>query len=106
VPFLLHCPHCGPREATEFVYGGELIERPVERPEHRELTVYLYVRENPAGVQREWWFHAAGCGRWLVATRDTATNVIHETAPAEKGMRGETGAAEEVPPAADAGEVL
>jgi heterotetrameric sarcosine oxidase delta subunit len=86
VSFLLRCPHCGPREATEFAYGGELVERPVERPElRRDLNVYLYLRSNPAGVQREWWFHAAGCNRWLVAARDTVTNEIHETAPAEAG---------------------
>jgi methylglutamate dehydrogenase subunit B len=84
VPFLVRCPHCGPREATEFEYGGEVVRRPSERPASaRELHDYLYFRRNPAGEQREWWFHAAGCGRWLVATRDTTTNAVRETAPAE-----------------------
>jgi heterotetrameric sarcosine oxidase delta subunit len=83
VPFLVRCPHCGPREATEYVYGGELTERPAERPERRELNRYLYVRENPAGLQREWWFHAAGCNRWLVVTRDTVTNEVHDAVAAE-----------------------
>jgi heterotetrameric sarcosine oxidase delta subunit len=106
VPFLLRCPHCGPREATEFVYGGELTERPRERPERRELSSYLYVRENPAGALREWWFHAAGCDRWLVATRDTTSGEVHETAPAEAAAHDGAGAAEEVPPAAGAGDAL
>jgi heterotetrameric sarcosine oxidase delta subunit len=85
VPFLVACPHCGPREATEFAYGGEIVRRPTERPSRRELSAYLYFRANPAGVQREWWFHEAGCGRWLIVTRDTATGVISETVPGEAG---------------------
>ena len=31
MPFLVRCPHCGPREATEYVYGGEVVARPEER---------------------------------------------------------------------------
>jgi sarcosine oxidase delta subunit len=27
VTFLLDCPNCGPREALEFSYGGEVTER-------------------------------------------------------------------------------
>jgi heterotetrameric sarcosine oxidase delta subunit len=83
MPFLLSCPHCGPREATEFVAGGEVVERPTERPASRHaLGAYLYFRANTAGPQREWWFHAAGCGRWFEATRDTITGAVRETAPA------------------------
>ena len=80
MPFLVRCPHCGPREATEYVYGGEVVARPEERPERRDLNHYLYLRQNPAGVQREWWFHAGGCNRWLVVTRDTVTNEVREVA--------------------------
>jgi heterotetrameric sarcosine oxidase delta subunit len=80
MPFLLTCPNCGPREVTEFVAGGEVVERPAARPEtRRELSAYLYFRDNVAGEQREWWFHSAGCGRWLVATRDTTTGVVLES---------------------------
>ena len=85
MPFLLRCPHCGPREATEFVPGGEVLTRPAERPAgRRELSDYLYFRRNTAGPQREWWFHAAGCERWVVATRNTVTGEISEVAPAER----------------------
>ena len=83
MPFLLRCPHCGPREATEFEFGGEVLDRPTASPSRRELSRYLYFRKNAAGPQREWWFHAAGCGRWLVATRDTTTRDVQETVPAE-----------------------
>jgi sarcosine oxidase subunit delta len=77
VPFLLSCPHCGPREATEFEYGGEVTQRPIGPSQpRRELSSYLYFRANAAGPQREWWFHSAGCGRWLIATRDTVTGAV------------------------------
>ena len=32
VSFVLRCPHCGPREVTDFGFGGELTVRPAERP--------------------------------------------------------------------------
>jgi heterotetrameric sarcosine oxidase delta subunit len=77
MPFLLRCPNCGPREATEFVFGGEVVRRPSgETPGRRELSSYLYFRTNAAGRQREWWFHSAGCERWLIATRDTGSGEI------------------------------
>jgi heterotetrameric sarcosine oxidase delta subunit len=82
-PFLIECPHCGPREAPEFSFGGEVVARPVERPpSRRELSSYLYFRGNAAGPQREWWFHSAGCGRWIVATRDTRLGGPSATEPA------------------------
>jgi sarcosine oxidase subunit delta len=37
---------------------------------------YAYQRTNPAGPFRELWYHAAGCRRWLVVTRDTRTHDI------------------------------
>ena len=106
MPFLVRCPHCGPREATEYVYGGEITERPAQRPGRRELCLYLYQRENAAGVQREWWFHEAGCNRWLVVERDTVTNEVHDVVAAEAGAPEGAGVTEEAPPAAGAGEAL
>jgi sarcosine oxidase subunit delta len=79
--FLLSCPNCGPREATEFVYGGEVSSRPPEGAEvgRRDLSSYLYFRGNAAGEQTEWWFHSAGCGRWLLAKRDTVSGEVSGT---------------------------
>ena len=52
--FLLACPHCGPRPVDEYAYFGEVTRRP-ERSENgspslRELTDYVYFRDNVAGV--------------------------------------------------------
>ena len=37
---------------------------------------YVYLRDNPAGVQRELWYHGSGCQAWLIVTRDTLTHAI------------------------------
>ncbi|MFM8763196.1 MAG: sarcosine oxidase subunit delta, partial [Solirubrobacterales bacterium] len=52
---------CGSREVTDFGYGGEVVVRPEARPGERELNAYNYFRANTDGVQREWWWHRAGC---------------------------------------------
>ena len=87
--FLLDCPNCGPRDVGEFAYQGEITRRPPERPTLRELTAYVYFRDNVAGVQREWWYHRVGCGVWFVAERDTRTNEVLRTAvpPPAAGAR-------------------
>lgn len=93
--FLLTCPHCGPREVTDFGYGGEVQTRPKTRPSRRELNTYNYFRRNVAGVQREWWYHRSGCRTWFVAERDTRDNQVVFTAlPGAAGPpAGENGAA-------------
>ena len=79
--FLLTCPNCGVREVTDFGFGGETSERPVERPASlRELGEHNYFRRNVAGVQREWWVHRSGCRAWFLAERDTRTNELLWTA--------------------------
>ena len=78
--FILSCPNCGPREVTDFGFGGELSARPQTPPSLRELGVYNYFRRNVAGVQREWWYHRSGCHAWFYAERDTRTNIVTWTA--------------------------
>ena len=74
--FVLSCPNCGPREVTDFGFGGELNPRPQSAPSLRDLGDYNYFRANVAGVQREWWNHRSGCGAWFIAERDTRTNEV------------------------------
>ena len=77
--FLLDCPSCGLRDVYEFKFQGEVTTRPAGRPTQRELSAYVYFRDNVAGVQREWWYHRAGCGLWFLAERDTRTNEVLRT---------------------------
>jgi sarcosine oxidase, subunit delta len=91
VSYVLTCPNCGPREVTDFGFGGELNPRPKEAPSLRELGEYNYFRKNVAGVQREWWNHRSGCGEWFIAERDTRTNrVIFTVLPADAEVVGNT----------------
>ena len=77
--FLLECPYCGLRDVNEFKFQGEVTRRPRATPTLRELADYVYFRDNAAGVQREWWYHRAGCGLWFIAERDTRTNDVVRT---------------------------
>jgi sarcosine oxidase subunit delta len=73
------CPFCGDRDAQEFVYRGDAAPvrpTPVQPTDEAEVYDYVYLRENPAGVLREHWYHAQGCRQWLVVTRDTRTHEI------------------------------
>lgn len=72
----LTCPNCGERSFTEFWFGGEVRLLAPEGESLEEDFERVWLRDNVAGVQRERWFHHAGCRRWLTVERDTATNEI------------------------------
>jgi heterotetrameric sarcosine oxidase delta subunit len=81
---LLPCPHCGPRNVSEFAYLGEAPHRPdpnTAAPE--EWRAYLYLKANPAGWTTETWLHRAGCRRYLVVERHTVTNEVRSVQPAD-----------------------
>ena len=73
-------PLLGPRDAQEFTYLGDasLIGRPDGMAEGalEAFHDYLYLRDNPAGVHRELWYHEQGDRSWLVVTRDTVTHEV------------------------------
>jgi heterotetrameric sarcosine oxidase delta subunit len=77
--FLVPCPTCGPREVSEFGYGGERTRRPGPDASLEDLAAYLYFRDNVNGWQAEWWVHRDGCRSWFLAERDTSTNEIRRT---------------------------
>lgn len=86
---VIPCPHCGPRDVTEYTYGGDASRaRPDTKGEVDDATwdAYLYLREDPAGPHREYWHHVLGCRQWLTVTRDTTTSEILEVrSPAVRG---------------------
>ncbi|RGE24379.1 sarcosine oxidase subunit delta [Leucobacter sp. wl10] len=73
---LIECPNCGPRDETEFHYGGQA-HVPYPQDPHalsdREWAEYLFYRDNPRGLFSERWNHAVGCRKWFNAVRDTVT---------------------------------
>ena len=75
----LDCPICGNRDRREFYYQGDavMLERPAPDAGAAAWDEYLHLRANPAGETRDLWQHEAGCGAWLVVTRNTVTHAIH-----------------------------
>ena len=92
---LIPHPLLGLRDAQEFTYLGDaaLLERPDGLAEGAAdaFNAYVYLRDNPAGVHRELWFHEQGDRSWLVVTRNTLTHEIlgaelaRDVALAQKG---------------------
>jgi len=86
---LLPCPYCGPRDVTEFSYGGD---GNVQQPDENETGVAassaaassacVFLRDNPRGPHDELWQHSAGCRRWINVRRDTLTHEVLGSAPA------------------------
>ena len=73
---LIECPWCGPRNETEYGYGGEAHVAYPSDPSalnDNEWAKFLFYRKNPKGLFAERWVHSAGCRRWFNAVRDTHT---------------------------------
>jgi sarcosine oxidase subunit delta len=89
----LPCPICGTRDRREFYYMGaaSLLDRPDPEAGPEAWDDYLHNRTNPAGPTRDLWYHEAGCGAWLVVTRDTQTHAVTGAEPAADPARGRGG---------------
>ena len=77
---IINHPLLGPRDSSEFVVLGDasLIDRPdwADADAAEKFYEYEYVRDNPAGMHRELWYHEHGDRSWLIVTRDTVTHEI------------------------------
>lgn len=90
---LLDCPLNGKRNIAEFVCGGEVAVSPdPRRASDEEWADHVFMRDNPAGVVREWWLHVP-TAYWFIAERDTRSDEIVATYPAERifGATNESG---------------
>ncbi len=84
---IMRCPLNGPRNISEFVYGGEVVEHPdPNRCSNAEWSDYVFMENNEAGVVREWWYHAP-TAYWFIAERDTMTEEIVRTYDAKELFR-------------------
>jgi sarcosine oxidase subunit delta len=85
---IIHCPLNGPRNASEFMWGGEVREMPEPgSADPAAWADYVFLHENEAGVVREWWCHVP-TAFWFIAERDTRTDEILRTYPARELFRG------------------
>ena len=77
---IIHHPLLGPRDAAEFTVRGVagLIDRPDGLADGAAdaFQDYLHLRDNPAGVHAELWYHEHGDRSWLVVTRNTVTHEV------------------------------
>ncbi len=81
---VLTCPINGPRNISEFVWGGEVKPMPDEtKLSDREWADYVFLENNTAGLVREWWCHVP-TSFWFIAERNTITDVILKTYPASE----------------------
>jgi methylglutamate dehydrogenase subunit B len=77
---IINHPLLGPRDASEFTYLGDaaLLARPDWQASDaaNQFYDYMYLRDNPAGLHRELWYHEQGDRSWLIVTRNTLTHEI------------------------------
>lgn len=79
---LIPCPCCGPRDVSEFSYGGDA-EPSRPAPDNEDPAAwydYVFSRSNPMGPHEEVWQHVHGCRLFLKVKRDTLTHKIEGAA--------------------------
>ena len=80
---LISCPFCGPRSEDEFGFGGDAsLITPNDDDNIQDVADYMFLRDNPKGWHKEYWFHQYGCRRWLKIERHTVTHEIGSVSPA------------------------
>lgn len=72
------CPYCGERDIREFSYRGAAsdLDRPAPDAGEAAWDDFVHLRDNPAGVTRDLWYHEYGCGAWVAVTRNTVTHEV------------------------------
>ena len=76
---LLTCPLNGPRNISEFTYGGEYHPMPNDQEVgSRQWAEYVFFHDNPAGLVIEWWCHTPS-SYWFLAERNTITDQVERT---------------------------
>ena len=81
---IMPCPLNGPRNIQEFICAGIVEPHPdPNRCSDDEWTEFVWMEENLAGVVREWWCHVA-TAYWFIAERNTVTDEILATYPADR----------------------
>ncbi|MET8080738.1 sarcosine oxidase subunit delta [Streptomyces sp. NPDC005303] len=76
---LITCPWCGPRNETEYHYGGQAHVPYADSPADltdEQWAEFVFYRDNPKGPFAERWMHSIGCRRWFNVLRDTATHEV------------------------------
>jgi sarcosine oxidase subunit delta len=80
---IMNCPLNGPRNISEFVLAGDVKTMPDPAScTDAAWADFLFLEDNVAGEVVEWWLHAPS-NYWFIARRNTITDEILETLPAD-----------------------
>ena len=81
---ILTCPLNGPRNISEFTYGGEYHPMPDHSKScSRDWAEHVFFHHNEAGVVTEWWCHTP-TSYWFLAERNTISDEVVRTFPASE----------------------
>ena len=85
----INCPFCGMRDHEEFSYEGDasVVYPEIENQDEQAWYRAVFLRKNPKGLHREYWYHSGGCRMWLEVERDTLTHEITKVTPAHDGYQ-------------------
>jgi sarcosine oxidase subunit delta len=75
---IINCPLNGPRNAQEFVYGGEVELEPETDASTRQWSNFVFLEDNLAGIVDEWWCHSAS-SYWFIIRRNRTSDEIIAT---------------------------
>ena len=80
----IDCPFCGKRDHDEFSYEGDASVTYPALDNENEKAWYeaVFLRDNPRGDHKEYWYHQQGCKMWLIVERNTVTHEIGSVTPA------------------------
>ena len=88
---LINCPLNGPRNAQEFVYGGEVALEPEADASTREWSNFVFLEDNLTGVVDEWWCHSAS-SYWFIIRRNRSSDEVIATISLEDYFTAESSA--------------
>ena len=81
---IMTCPLNGPRNISEFVYGGQVKAMPDnQNVSDADWAHYVFYEKNDIGIVLEWWMHGPS-SYWFIAERHNATDEIIRTYPADE----------------------
>lgn len=83
------CPHCGPRDLSEFTYQGDATKQmpALENTDQETWNTFVYDRKNPRGAHIEFWQHSGGCRAHLRVERNTLTHEVGKVRFASDGAK-------------------
>ena len=64
------CPHCGPREISEYQFRTLVPEYGADSP------AALYERVSRSDDSVEYWQHVQGCRAWLIVRRNPSSAAV------------------------------